>query len=114
MLSGVRASIVVVLVACGLTVACRPRSFVLEDAGPATLAVADLTAPKKPPPLHAARLATPMLPDLPALAAHEAPAPAPAAASLNDSPCRAVWTGSQTASLACARSLLFGGAQAAT
>jgi hypothetical protein len=100
--------------AFALVLACRPRSFVLEDAGPATLAVADLTAPKKPPPLHAAKLPTPALPDLPTLAAHEAPAPAPAGASQDDSPCHAVWTGSQTASLACARSLLFGGAQALT
>jgi hypothetical protein len=47
------------------------------------------------------------------LAAHEAPTPAPADASLGDSPCHAVWTGSQTASLACARSLLFGASEAA-
>jgi Papain family cysteine protease len=86
---------------------------VSDDAGPATLAAKDLTPPKKPPPLHAAHLRIPPLPDLPSLASHAAPAPLPADADLGGSPCRAVWTGSQTASLACARSLLFGATDAA-
>jgi len=81
------------------------------DAGPAVLAATDLEAPKKPPPLRAAHPPTPALPDLPSLAAHEAPAVAPADANLADHPCRAVWTGSQAAPLACARSLMFGSGQ---
>ncbi len=91
---------------------CRSESPAAVDAGPATLAANDLTPAKKPPPLRAGRLKVPALPDLPALAAHEAPAPAPSDADLGG-PCHAVWTGSQTASLACARSLLFGMTDAA-
>ena len=55
----------------------------------------------------------PSLPDLPSLAAHEAPSQAPIDLNLGDNPCHAVWTGSQTAPLACARSLLFGSTEAA-
>jgi hypothetical protein len=89
---------------------CHARSLATEDAGPAVLAPNVLTPPKKPPALHAAHLPVPALPDLPALASHEPPAQAPPAADPGDSPCRAVWTGSESAPLACARSLLFGGA----
>jgi hypothetical protein len=83
------------------------------DAGPSALAPQDLTAAKKPPALRAARPKTPPLPDLPLLTAHDAPARAPADAHLDDSPCHAVWTGTQAASLACARSVLFGAVEAA-
>jgi len=78
------------------------------DAGPAVLAPTDLAPAKKPPPLRAAHPAAPALPDLPSLAAHEQPAAAPSDANLADHPCRAVWTGSEAAPLACARSLMFG------
>jgi hypothetical protein len=84
------------------------------DAGPAQVGVKDTSAAKKPPALRAAKEATPALPDLPALTAHETPAPAPppsvaaAGSDSSDHPCRAVWTGAQSATLACARSLLSG------
>jgi hypothetical protein len=100
-------------VGCSALLGCRPKAFVIEDAGPSILAAKDLTPAKKPPPLRAGRLVLPSLPDLPALASHEPPAPPPADTSLGDSPCRAVWTGSQVAPLACARSLLFGMTDAA-
>ncbi len=97
---------------CGLLPSCRSSS-VAVDAGPAALASADRTAPKKPPAVRAAHVKTPPRPDLPSLAAHAAPALPPADANLDDSPCHSVWTGSQAASLACARSLLFGATEAA-
>ncbi|HEY2514573.1 MAG TPA: C1 family peptidase [Polyangiaceae bacterium] len=83
------------------------------DAGPAALAPKDTSPAKKPPPVRAsaARLKAPALPDLPTLASHEPPSPTPPSAdlsSLGDHPCRAVWTGLDTAPLACARALFFG------
>jgi hypothetical protein len=81
------------------------------DAGPAVLAATDIEAAKKPPPLRAAHPSVPALPDLPSLAAHEQPAVPTSDANLTDHPCRAVWTGSQAAPLACARSLMFGSGQ---
>jgi hypothetical protein len=92
---------------------CHGPSTVADDAGPSALAAKDLSAPKKPPALRVAHMKVPPLPDLPALSAHEAPAQAPVDSELVDNPCHAVWTGSQTAPLACARSLLFGAAEAA-
>jgi hypothetical protein len=89
---------------------CHGRSGADVDAGPAAVAPVDSSAPKKPPPLRAARVAPP-LPDLPSLASHEPPATTPADADLGGSPCRAVWTGSEAAPLACAKSLLFGADQ---
>jgi C1A family cysteine protease len=91
-----------------LLVGCHPSPSAPDDAGAATLAPNDDTAAKKPPPLRAGRPAVPALPDLPALEAHEAPSSAPPGATSNTNPCRAVWTGSTTAPLACAKSLLFG------
>jgi hypothetical protein len=86
-----------------------PASFTTEeDAGPAAVGTKDLSPPKKPPPLRVAHPAVPALPDLPALAAQQPPAAPPADANLNDQPCRAVWTGSSAAPLACAKALLFG------
>jgi hypothetical protein len=78
------------------------------DAGPAVIAASDLSPAKKPPALRAPRIARPALPDLPALTAHQAPAAPPSDVDLGGHPCRAVWTGSEAAPLACARSLLFG------
>ncbi len=95
---------------------CRGSSVTgraVVDAGPSELAAKDLSPPKKPPALRAARMTVPPLPDLPSLASHEAPSALPTDVSLGDNPCHAVWTGSQTAPLACAKSLLFGAAEAA-
>jgi hypothetical protein len=86
---------------------CRASSSV-TDAGPATLAPRDDTPAKKPPALHAGKPAVPALPDLPTLAAHEAPSDAPPGTTANTQPCRAVWTGTSIAPLACAKALLFG------
>ena len=80
----------------------------VEEAGPATIASSDPSPPKKPPPLRVTRTTTPPLPDLPALSAHEAPATVPTEAGLESQPCKAIWTGSQAAPLACVHSLLFG------
>jgi hypothetical protein len=88
--------------------ACRNPSASQVDAGPAVTAPVDSSRPRTPPPLRVAHPAAPPLPDLPALADHEAPAAAPAEADLGGHPCRAVWTGSQVAPLACAKALLFG------
>ena len=52
--------------------------------------------------------ADPRATDLPPLDAHEAPSDAPKETKESKHPCRAVWTGSYTAPLACAKSLLFG------
>jgi hypothetical protein len=99
--------------ACKEPPAPQPSAPVVIDAGPAQLAAKDMSPPKKPPPLKA-RAPIPQLPDLPALAAHEAPAQAPpAAVSTPRSPCKSVWTGSQLAPLACAKALLFGAKHAA-
>ena len=80
------------------------------DAGPAAMLAPqgphrgeEAAAPARP--LHPPGAA---LPDLPSLTAHEAPAQPPPDADLGDHPCKAVWTGSEAAPLACARSLLFG------
>ena len=87
---------------------CQGPSGSTVDAGPAVVASSDVGAAKKPPPLRAAHPGAPALPDLPSLATHEAPATSPPEADLGGSPCHAVWTGSEAAPLACARSLLFG------
>jgi hypothetical protein len=95
----------------GLVDTCRPEASVapVVDAGPAELAPTDLTAPKKAPPVRLARPPAPALPDLPPVSAHEPPPAVPPGLVLShDNPCHGVWTGSDTAPLACARSLLFG------
>jgi hypothetical protein len=91
-----------------LASSCDRLSAPSIDAGTATLAAKDLSPAKKPPALRSARVATPALPDLPSLGQHELPAQPPPDANLGDQPCKAVWTGSGAAPLACARSLLFG------
>jgi hypothetical protein len=78
------------------------------DAGKAVSGAKDTKPASKPPALKFAKAATPALPDLPSLAAHEAPAQAPATVIAEGQPCHAVWTGSDAAPLACAKSLLFG------
>jgi Papain family cysteine protease len=93
--------------------ACRGGSIAADDAGPAALAAKDVSPPKKPPALRVAHAKVPSLPDLPALLSHEAPAQAPTDSELVGNPCHAVWTGSETTPLACARSLLFGAVEAA-
>ncbi|HEX3343825.1 MAG TPA: C1 family peptidase [Polyangiaceae bacterium] len=97
--------------AAAVATACHGQSDSGGSAGPAVVASADLTPAKRPPPLRAPRPAAPSLPDLPALASHDAPVTAPAGTDFGDSPCHAVWTGSEAAPLACARSLLFGADQ---
>ncbi len=92
------------------TPGCRRGPF-SGDAGAAQLAASDLTPARKPPKLRDAHPHAPPLPDLPALASHEAPAEPPRDANLGDQPCRAVWTGSSAAPLACAKALLFGSDQ---
>jgi hypothetical protein len=90
---------------------CRPEppALVDVDAGPAELAPSDLGPPKKPPPLRLPHPPVPALPDLPALSAHEPAGPDPhGLAPTHDDPCHGVWTGTETAPIACARSLLFG------
>ncbi|MGO9838918.1 MAG: C1 family peptidase [Polyangiaceae bacterium] len=81
------------------------------EAGPAVQAPTDLYPVKAPPPVRVARAPTPALPDLPSLASHEAPSLAPADVDLTEHPCSAVWTGSEAAPLACAKSLMFGADQ---
>ncbi len=99
----------IVTAALGAAFACnRLPSRGIDDAGPAALAASDMSPAKKPPALRVTHPTTPPLPDLPALASHEAPATAPPDAGLDDNPCHAVWTGSQAAPLACAHALLFG------
>ena len=104
-------SLFFVVLPVGLGAGCRGRSDGTVDAGPAVVASSVTTPAKKPPPLRAARPAVPGVPDLPALSAHEPPATAPPDAGLGADPCHAVWTGSQAAPLACARSLLLGSNQ---
>jgi hypothetical protein len=82
------------------------------DAGVrAEIALSDVAAAKAPPAVRVPKAAVPALPDLPALAAHEAasvpPAGAMASVESGGNPCHAVWTGSQSAPLACARAALF-------
>jgi hypothetical protein len=89
-------------------IACRSPAAGQDDAGPAVVAASDLGPAKKPPPLRISRVPTPPLPDLPPLAAHPPSATPPPGADLAGHPCRAVWTGTEAAPLACARSLLFG------
>ncbi|HEY8078380.1 MAG TPA: hypothetical protein VIF62_29830, partial [Labilithrix sp.] len=91
--------------------ACRSASGVTTDAGPAVLGSTDLTPAKKPPALRVPHAATPALPDLPILEAHEAPAKLPfgISRSLFGSTCLGVWNGSEVSATGCARSaLLFG------
>ncbi len=95
----------------GLVASCRPDAApatIEVDAGPAELSPSDLSAPKKPPPVRLARPPVPALPDLPPGSAHEPPTGPPALVLANDNPCHGVWTGTQAAPIACARSLLFG------
>jgi hypothetical protein len=95
--------------ATGVGACDRPSpTVVVAEAGPAAVGASDNSPAKKPPPLRVTKVTAPPLPDLPALNAHEPPATAPANVSLDEHPCHAVWTGSQTAPLACAHSLLFG------
>jgi|GEM_PF-2338301 len=102
----------VLLAATALTptavLGCHGGSPSAGDAGPAIAAALDRSPARRPPPVRAARLPAPPLPDLPSLADHEAPAEAPSTADLAGHPCRAVWTGSEIAPLACAHALLFG------
>jgi hypothetical protein len=79
-----------------------------EDAGPAAVGSVDPSPAKPPPPLRAAHPGVPALPDLPALTAHEPPAPAPAG-KLVDHPCGGVWNGFDFVPLVCSKSaVLFG------
>ena len=73
---------------------------------PAELASSDQGAPKRPPPLRVAKPPAPALPDLPQLGRDTPGGPAPE--NLDGNPCHSVWTGSQTAPLACARALFTG------
>jgi hypothetical protein len=91
-----------------LAAGCHSPSPAADDAGAATLAPKDDAPAKKPPALRAGKPTVPALPDLPPLNAHEAPSVAPPDMQASQHPCRAVWTGSTTAPLACAKSLLFG------
>ncbi|MBV9945531.1 MAG: hypothetical protein JOZ69_01630 [Myxococcales bacterium] len=95
--------------ACVLVLAaCHGRSAP-DDTRAAAIAPAELGPAKKPPNLRAPHPASPALPDLPPLAAHESTAAPPTEIDAAEHPCRAVWTGERAASLACARALLFGG-----
>ncbi|MGH7293737.1 MAG: hypothetical protein ACRELB_02335, partial [Polyangiaceae bacterium] len=86
---------------------CDEPSAPVPDAGhPAEVASAETTAPRKPPPLRARTVPVPALPDLPELSAQGAPS-SRSAASSDGNPCHAVWTGTSSAPLACAKSLLF-------
>jgi hypothetical protein len=87
--------------------ACDGRLGSSVDAGPAAVASSEIGAPARPPPLRAPHPGAPALPDLPALTVRGPPAASPVATEVDDHPCRAVWTGSADAPLACARSLLF-------
>jgi hypothetical protein len=78
-----------------------------DDARPAGLASSEIGAPRKPPALRAPHPGAPALPDLPALTIHGPSAASPAEAESGVHPCRAIWSGSADAPLACARSLLF-------
>jgi C1A family cysteine protease len=91
-------------------VACQSPAPSTKDAGarPAALASTDLSPAKAPPPLRVTHPTIPALPDLPALSAHEPPATVPSNAGLQNQPCDAVWTGSQTAPIACVHALLYG------
>jgi hypothetical protein len=78
------------------------------DNVPAAVGSVDRSAAKPPPPLRAPHAGAPSLPDLPALTAHEPPAPAPAV-KLADHPCGGVWNGFDFVPLVCSKSaLLFG------
>ena len=57
--------------------------------------------------MRAPHPAAPALPDLPAMSVRESSAASPVGAGPGNHPCRAVWTGSEDAPLACVRSLLF-------
>jgi hypothetical protein len=104
----VRAALPIAL-ALAASVACdqRPTATKPEAGTPAELAPSEHVPPRSPPPLRGSRIATPALPDLPTLSAHEPPATAPADAGLDGNPCHAVWTGSVSAPLACVRSKLY-------
>ena len=99
----------VVLVVPVILVGCKSKAPAPDEhPQPAVVAPKETTAPaKKPPALHTALKAAPPLPDLPTLAAHEAPAPAGDLGG-GEHPCRSVWTGAGAAPLTCAKALLFG------
>ena len=91
-------------------VACEVPPAPTVDAGPpAEVAASDMRAPRAPPALRLPTAPAPALPDLPVLAAHEPPAGPPRGTNLDGAPCHSIWTGSQTAPLACARALFAGG-----
>ncbi len=96
------------LLALALAVACKDKTPPV-DAGPAQVAAADSAAAKPPPPLRAPRPAIPVLPDLPPLGAHEAPAVAPPSVSNTAWACRSVWTGESQTPLTCSQSSLLEG-----
>jgi Papain family cysteine protease len=104
--AGFRRRILVAMLA-SLPCACR-GSGAGDDAGPATMGSVDKSPAKAPPPLRAPHPGVPSLPDLPALAAHEPPAPSPQI-KLVDHPCGGVWNGFDVVPLVCSKSaLLFG------
>jgi hypothetical protein len=96
-------SLVLAVAACDL----QSGSTAVEAGPPAELAASDVSPPKAPPAVRVTKAAVPALPDLPPLAGHEAPSSPPTSADLGGNACHAVWTGSQTAPLACARAALF-------
>lgn len=103
----VRAALPIAL-ALAASVACdevapAPRA---EAGIPAELAPTEKTAPKAPPPLRGTNVPAPALPDLPALN-EQGPGAAAPPGSNEGNPCRAVWTGSMSAPLACLRSKLY-------
>ncbi len=93
-----------------MTASCKTAPFAApEDAGPAALASVDRAAARPPPPLRAPHLLAPALPDLPELAAHDAPGVAPPGSKPDDHPCGSVWSGTGLVPLMCTKSsLLFG------
>lgn len=77
-----------------------------EAGAPAELAPSEKVAARAPPPVRVTKVPTPPLPDLPELSA-QGSGSAPPAGAMEGNPCRAVWTGSASAPLACIRSRLY-------
>ena len=110
-----------VVVLSAATVACHDSADAGHDGAdaakpaskPANVGPAAHSPPKRPPPLRAPHPPVPALPDLPELDKQEAAEEAPPDAHLDDEPCKAVWTGSTKASLACAKALKFDAKQEA-
>jgi hypothetical protein len=108
---------VVVVVATGLlanAIGCKPERLTPPppfDAGAATVASVDRSAPKAPPPLKTTHLVVPPLPDLPDLQKHEAAASLPlgvrlAAMAAN---CKSAWDGKEVVPRSCFKAhALFG------